>query len=244
VRPSNWTGSGSGATALITRADWLARHDDSDPHGAVFRSCHGERQHPASVPPVSGRKQGIENGYVFSVRQAAAACNVSQPVVRRWLTLGLLPEPPWTLQRLHQVRDLTDPKQRRRGPRAAHGTMARWNAGCSCAACRAMQSDAARERGRARAQTRLPIEVRGQFLSAIYAGQPFRQVLRDLGLTPNQVWGLAKTDDEWSAALEAALTAARRGDLIHGTNAAYVKGCVCWVCREHQQRRQGRNRGY
>jgi hypothetical protein len=32
-------------------------------------------------------------------------------------------------------------------------------------------------------------------------------VLRDLDLTPNQVWGLTKTDHEWSAALEAALTA-------------------------------------
>jgi hypothetical protein len=28
--------------------------------------------------------------------------------------------------------------------------------------------------------------------------QRFRQVLRDLGLTPNQVWGLTKTDQEWS----------------------------------------------
>ena len=35
----------------------------------------------------------------------------------------------------------------------------------------------------------------------LYAGQPFRQVLRDLRLTSNQVWGLTKTDREWSAAL-------------------------------------------
>ena len=140
-----------------------------------------------------------------SVRQAAAACNVSQPVVRRWITLGLLPEPPWTLQQLQQVRDITDPEQRRRGSWAAHGTMARWNAGCSCAACRGMQSDAGRARGRARAEKRIPVEVREQFLAAIYAGQPFRQVLRDLDLTSNQVWGLTKTDVEWSVALEAAV---------------------------------------
>ena len=190
---------------------------------------------------MSRRKQ-LENGSISSVRQAAAACNVSRPVVRRWLTLGLLSEPPWTLQQLHRVRDLTDPEQRRRGPRAVQGTMARWNAGCSCAVCRAMQSDAARERGRARAQTRLHVEVRGQFLAAIYAGRSFRQVLRDLGLTPNQVCGLTKTDDEWSAALEAALTAARRGDLEHGTNAAYVRGCVCKECREHQRERMAKNR--
>jgi hypothetical protein len=73
-------------------------------------------------------------------------------------------------------------------------------------------------------------------VEAIYAGQPFRTVLRDLGLTPNQVWGLTKTDQEWSAELEAALTATRRDDLEHGATAAsYVAGCLCAECREHQR---------
>jgi hypothetical protein len=66
-------------------------------------------------------------------------------------------------------------------------------------------------------------------------------VLRDLDVTPNQVWRLAKTDDEWSAALEAALTATRRDDLQHGTNAAYVQGCICAECREHQRIRMARS---
>lgn len=79
-------------------------------------------------------------------------------------------------------------------------------------------------------------------MDAIYAGRPFRQVLRDLGLTPNQVWGLTKTDAEWSAALDGALMAARRDDLEHGTNAAYVAGCVCNECREHQRQRMARNK--
>jgi hypothetical protein len=98
-----------------------------------------------------------------------------------------------------------------------------------------------RARGRARAQQRLPVEMRQQLLDAIYSGQPFRTVLRDLGLTSNQVWGLTKTDQEWSEKLETALTAVRRSDLKHGTNAAYVHGCVCRECREHQQIRMGRN---
>jgi hypothetical protein len=55
----------------------------------------------------------------------------------------------------------------------------------------------------------LPLEVREQLLEAIYNGQGFRTVLRDLELTPNQVWGLTKTDQEWSAELDAALTAPR-----------------------------------
>jgi hypothetical protein len=155
----------------------------------------------------------VEEKPVISVRQAAAACAVTQPVVRRLLSLGLLPGPPWTIQQLHEVRDLTDPESRRRGSRAAHGTMARWNSGSSCTDCRRMQSDAARERGRARSQSRLPVEVREQFLAATRLGRPFRQVLRDLGLTSNQVWGLTKTDREWAKKLDTALTTARRNDL-------------------------------
>jgi hypothetical protein len=77
---------------------------------------------------------------------------------------------------------------------------------------------------------------------AVTSGQPFRTALRDLDLTPNQVWGLTKTDQEWATNLEAALTATRRDDLAHGTNAAYVAGCVCKDCREHQQQRMAKNR--
>jgi hypothetical protein len=64
---------------------------------------------------------------------------------------------------------------------------------------------------------------------------PCGSVLRDLGLTSNQVWGLTKTDQEWSEKLDTALTATRRDDLKHGTNAAYVHGRVCSECREHQR---------
>jgi hypothetical protein len=105
---------------------------------------------------------------------------------------------------------------------ARHGTSAGWHTGCRCSLCRAAHAETQKAFGRARAQQRLPAETRQQLLLAIYAGQPFRSVLRNLGLTPNQVWGLTKTDPEWSAELEAALTATRRGDLKHGTNAAYV----------------------
>jgi hypothetical protein len=78
-------------------------------------------------------------------------------------------------------------------------------------------------------------------VDAIYAGQAFRTVLRDLNLTRNQVWGLTRTSEEFSIQPEAALTATRRDDLDHGTNAAYVAGCVCKDCREHQRVRMARN---
>jgi hypothetical protein len=153
---------------------------------------------------------------ITSTRQAAAVCGVTRFAVRTWIDRGLLPEP--------------------------HGTRARWSHGCGCPQCRQAQNDNARAYGRARAQDRLSTKVRQQLLDAIYAGESFRQVLRDSGLSSNQVWGLTKTNDEWSAALEAALMAARRDDLEQGTNAAYVRGCVCSECREHQRVRMAQNR--
>jgi Zn ribbon nucleic-acid-binding protein len=126
---------------------------------------------------------------------------------------------------------------------AGHRTSAHWHAGCHCTQCRSAHSNSQRAWGRARAQKRLPAEVRQQLLDAIYAGQPFRTVLRDLGLTSNRVFGLTKTEEEWSTQLEAALTPTRRDDLAHGTNAAYVAGCVCSECRERQRLRMARNRG-
>jgi hypothetical protein len=38
------------------------------------------------------------------------------------------------------------------------------------------------------------------------------------------------------------LTATRRDDLQHGTNAAYVSGCVCGECRSHQRVRMVKQR--
>ena len=57
------------------------------------------------------------------------------------------------------------------------------------------------------------------------------EIVRDLDLTSNQVWGLTETDEEWSTALDVALMATRQDDLEHGTNAAYVAGRVCKGCR-------------
>jgi hypothetical protein len=167
---------------------------------------------------------------------------VSPPVVRRWLSLGLIPGPPWTREQLHEVRDLTDPEGPRRGNRASHGTMTRWNAGCSCAECRRLKATKPGHADGAGRKSGFRPTYASQFLHAIYAGKPFREALRDLGLTPNQVWGLTKIDEEWSIALDAALTTTRREDLKHGTNAAYVAGCVCKECREHQRIRMARNR--
>jgi hypothetical protein len=72
-------------------------------------------------------------------------------------------------------------------------------------------------------------EIRGgtPLLDTIYAGQSFRAVLRDLRLTSNQGWGWLRPTGMVGERLEAALTATRRDELQHGTNAAYVAGCIC-----------------
>jgi hypothetical protein len=72
---------------------------------------------------------------ITSIRRAAAVCNVTPPVIRRWISIGLLTGPPWTLQQLHQIRDETDPHGRRRGPQVPHGTLTRWLEGCDCERC-------------------------------------------------------------------------------------------------------------
>jgi hypothetical protein len=46
----------------------------------------------------------------------------------------------------------------------------------------------------------------------------------------------------WIITVQAALVATRRDDLEHGTNAAYVQGCVCSECREHKRIRIARRR--
>ena len=77
------------------------------------------------------------------------------------------------------------------------------------------RSDPVRRPGAASSICAVPTTA-AELLDAIYDRKPFRQALRDLGLTPDQVWGLTKTDETWSTALEAALTATRRDDLQGG----------------------------
>jgi|SRR5215211_2835209 len=104
----------------------------------------------------------------------------------------------------------------------------------------------ARESGRegsARRKIGFLLTYGGSSYMLVYAGKQFRQALRDLGLTSNQVWGAHQDRGRVVIALDAALATTRREDLKHGTNAAYVAGCVCKECREHQRVRMAKNGG-
>jgi hypothetical protein len=104
------------------------------------------------------------------------------------------------LEQLLKVRDSTDPDGRRTGPQMAHGTMPRWNSGCSCDLYGQASADDVRARLRRKARARFPVELRQQLLEAIHEGKPFRETLRELGLTSNRVFGLARADDKWAHA--------------------------------------------
>jgi hypothetical protein len=53
--------------------------------------------------------------------------------------------------------------------KARHGTSAGWHTGCRCILCRSAHAETQKAFGRARAQRRLPVEVRQQLLDAIYS---------------------------------------------------------------------------
>jgi hypothetical protein len=177
---------------------------------------------------------------LITVRAAAGACGVTPTAVRGWLADGRIGDPPWSVEQLESVRDR--PGSRAGGARAAHGTVVRYAEGCSCDRCRIAEKDWARDRERAKADTRLPESTRQQLLDQLLTGQSFQAVLRDLGITANLVWGRARRDPEWAADLDAVLLATRREELEHGTNAAYVQGCVCPDCRAHQLRRMAKGK--
>jgi len=166
----------------------------------IFRDSCKLGISPASVRLVSE----VGQAELVTSKRQAAACNVTPIVVRGRIVRKWLREPPWTVQQLHDVRDLSDPDGRLRGPGAAHGTQTRWTQGCSCDLCKA-KTDAVRGNGRREAHKRLPVEERQQLLDAISAGRPVRAPVKDLGLTSHQVWGLTKTDQHCAAALGDAL---------------------------------------
>jgi hypothetical protein len=77
--------------------------------------------------------------------------------------------------------------------------------------------------------------VRQHFVEALYAGQPFKVVLRDLGLTSTKFGGsprrMVSGRLRWTALSRTpAETTSGTVRMPHT-----VRGCVCSECREHQR---------
>jgi hypothetical protein len=128
---------------------------------------------PRNLPGLSSSTvcQVSDAVLITSIRQAAAVCDVSPPVVRRWLSLGLIAEPPWSPGQLQKTRDITDPEGRQRGNRAPHGTITRWNAGCSWLNVADSKATTPGHAGGAERKSG-GLMYAGQLLEAIYAGKP------------------------------------------------------------------------
>ena len=130
---------------------------------------------------------------ITSARQAAAVCGVTRFAVRAWIDRGLLPEPPWTVPQLERTRDGGEfLRVRRRRTEPGQG-------GHMVAPVRSVakrRTTMQGSTGKSPSAETTTDEVRQQFLDAINTGRPFRAVLRNLDLTSNRVFGLARTDLE------------------------------------------------
>ena len=121
----------------------------------ISMNCSASSLPPGSVRSVIGTEQAE---LVSALRKADAACNVTPIVVRRWIARDGLPQPPWTLPQVHELRDLDDAGRRLCGPGAAHGTQTRWTQSCNCCLCCKAKADAVSAGYRRRVHKRLPPE--------------------------------------------------------------------------------------
>ena len=83
-----------------------------------------------------------------------------------------------------------------------------------------------------RAQERLPGDVRRQLATTCDLRQEAIPSLRYLGLTPNQVWGLIKTDEQWSSRRQVnARTWPAQFDAVGPPSRSwpYAPGCVFFI---------------
>jgi hypothetical protein len=233
----------AGTAAVATRTPAVHRH-----HQRIRRSPKRPTG-PTSNMPGDDRAPVHANGHdepveawsepLITVRAAAGACGVTPTAVRGWLADGRIGDPPWTVEQLESVRDR--PSSRARGAKAAHGTVVRYAEGCSCDRCRTAEM-IGRGTGNERRQTPVSLSRLASSFSPSYSLATFHAVLRDLGITANLVWGRARRDPDWAADFDAVLLATRREELEHGTNAAYVQGCVRPDCRAHQLRRMAKGK--
>jgi hypothetical protein len=168
---------------------------------------------------------------VTSQRQAARLLDMRPSSVFYWRRIGLLGPAPWTLAELLAVKHRADAPRRSRGVKAAHGSLSRVGAGCTCSDCLAASAASQRERERREAERQFPAEKRSALLELLRHGTRFMQASVEIGVSPKQIWGRARSDPAWGAQLQAAIDRARPTDTVHGRQSTYRQGCRCSECR-------------
>jgi hypothetical protein len=168
---------------------------------------------------------------VTSQRQAARLLNMRPSSVFYWRQIGLLGPAPWTLAELLAVKHRADAPRRSRGVKAEHGSLSRAGAGCTCPPCRAASAALQRERERLEAGRQFQPEKRVALLELLSQGMRLMEAAAEIEVSPQQIWGRARSDPAWGAELQATIDRARPTDVGHGRQSAYRQGCRCSECR-------------
>ena len=175
-----------------------------------------------------------------SQREASAFAGVRPSTLLAWQEKGWLVGP-WTPLSV-TIASAWSTAERDRGPQAAHGTVARWRFGCTCADCRdAHREDWNGSRSRASAAAREEFWA-GRLellLAALSSGVSYREAITAAGVSPTQIAIRRRDSAAFGERLDAALMAGRNPDVDHGTYRGYkAAGCRCPDCREyHEQTR-------
>lgn len=146
---------------------------------------------------------------VTSQRQAARLLNMRPSSVFYWRRIGLLGPAPWTLAELLAVKHRADAPRRSRGVKAEHGSLSRAGAGCTCRPCRAASATFQRERERLEAERQFQPEKRTALLELLSQGMRLMEAAAEIEVSPQQIWGRARSDPAWGAELQATIDRAR-----------------------------------
>lgn len=167
----------------------------------------------------------------WSVRAAGQAVGVHPTTVRRWIDRGdLAGAPPWAVKDLAVLRDRSAAAGRQRGLRAAHGTLSRYAAGCSCELCRAASAARQREREKALTDAGLPAPARERLIELAEGGLLLTAAAAEIGVSARKVLRTMARHPDWGLRLQAALDDHRPDGWDHGHRAAFRHGCRCSDC--------------
>ncbi|MEZ0363733.1 hypothetical protein ACAG26_08530 [Mycobacterium sp. pUA109] len=171
---------------------------------------------------------------VTSRYEVARRAGVRMATLREWFAAGLLPERgPWTVRQIREA-EFRARGGIRRGPRKGHGTYARWRYGCHCDDCCAARRALHNKYRQAAAVARWKV-LGPQLCELLAAGARYRDAAVQVGATTREVAAYRRRDPAFAERLDAALTAGRDPNLVHGGGPGWQAGCRCPECRAYHE---------